>query len=104
MLVNNRNHSFAMNFNNRLTDVKMHVLSDEMDVEKGVTAYLSLSTAMGEVEGLIKIKGDDTNITIAADTSVVRFLRENANDSNIQFVEKKAFKNQLSLEQNLPIY
>ncbi|MCL2575782.1 MAG: DUF6240 domain-containing protein [Defluviitaleaceae bacterium] len=104
LLANSHNHSFAMNFNNRLADVKMHVLSNEMDVEKGVTTYLSLNTAMGEIEGLIKIKGDDVKITIAADTAIINFLKQNDTDTNINFVQKKAFKNLLSTEQNQPIY
>ena len=104
MLVNGREHSFAANFNNRIADVKVHVLNDNVDVAQGATAYLSLNTAMGEVEGLIKVKGDEVQITIAADARTIGFLRQNADDLNIHFVEKKAFKNQLSFVQNPPIY
>jgi len=108
LLGNDRDYSFAMKFNGRIGEVKMHLLSETMDVTAGVTAYLSLSTAMGEVEGLLHITEGKTNITLAADPAAIAFLKENIDllpdGFDITFKEKAAFKMQLSQAALLPIY
>ncbi|MCL2168482.1 MAG: DUF6240 domain-containing protein [Defluviitaleaceae bacterium] len=101
-------HSFFMNFNGRMTDVTLHLLSSEMSVEAGVTTYLTLSTAMGPVEGLLHIKGEEITLTLSAETEALKLMEENRQmlpeNFNIIFKDKTAMKNHLSLTNNLPIY
>jgi hypothetical protein len=116
LLGHSQDYSFAMNFNGRMADVKLHLLSDNFDVTLGVSAYLSLNTAMGEIEGLMRLKDNRIDITLAAENPALNLLRQNQNllhelfgnlgtdDVNITFKDKNALKNTLSQNGIMPIY
>ena len=108
LLGSGRDFGFAMNFNGRLTDVQLHLLSDSLSVEEGVTTFVTLSTAMGDVDGLLRIKGEEIELTLAADAGTLNFLRENRDllpeNFNVTFKDKNVLKKQLSDANNLPIY
>ncbi|MDR2166680.1 MAG: DUF6240 domain-containing protein [Clostridiales bacterium] len=108
LLGHDRDFSFAMNFNGRMADVTLHLLSDNINVADGVTTYLSLNTAMGEIEGLMRMKDARIDITLAAETPALSFLKQNQNllgeffgnlgtdDIHITFKDKNALKSQVN--------
>ena len=108
MLDAGQNFDFAMNFNGRVTDVKLHVLTDEMSITDGVSSYINLSTAMGEIEGLLNVKNDQIHLTLSASPQSIKFMQENQDifpeNFVINFKEKNALQKQLSDAGNLPIY
>ena len=109
------NFSCAMRFNGRIADVAMYVINDEMDVDAGVTAYISLNTAMGAVSGLLNMQGNTADIRFAADEDAANYLRQNQGflaemlssagmeNIDITFVDNSTLKRQLSVIANLPI-
>ena len=101
MLENGRDFDFAMNFNGRVTDVKLHLISAEMSVQEGVMTYINLSTAMGDVEGLLNVKNDQVHLTLSASPASLKFLEENKEmlpeGFVVEFKEKNALQKQLSL-------
>jgi len=116
MLLNNTaNFSSAMRFNGRISDVSMYVINSEMNTSEGVTAYIGLKTAMGEVSGLLSIKGNTADVRFAANESAQEFLRQNTDflaemmaksgltDFEMSFVDNSSIKRQLSVLANLPI-
>ncbi|MCL2235344.1 MAG: DUF6240 domain-containing protein [Defluviitaleaceae bacterium] len=108
--------SFSMNFNGRMADVKLHLLNDNVDVQSGVNVFLSLNTAMGEVEGLLKLQGSRAEVSISASNEGLSFMKENREmlteilggmgitDINTNFLDKNYFRNHLSRTDNLPKY
>lgn len=108
--------SFNMNFNGRMADVKLHLLNDNVDMSTGVNLFLSLNTAMGEVEGFVKMKGNRADISISAEGEGLAFLKSNRgvltdilsnlgiDDIATNFLDKKYFRNHLSRTDNLPKY
>jgi hypothetical protein len=116
LLTSDRDYSFAMNFSGRPAEVKLHLLSDNINIEQGVSVYLSINTAMGEIEGLLKLKDQTAEITIAAENKALPLIRQNRGlltdlltqagikDVNFGFVDKNALKMQLSRSPNQPIY
>ena len=119
MLENNAYADFscAMRFNGRLADVAMFVVNDDMDLGQGVSVYLSLKTAMGEVLGLVKLSESKAEVTFAAQPQAADFMQQNVEfladlmqsigieDFDVKFVENGAsgIKNQLSNAAFMPI-
>jgi hypothetical protein len=116
LLTNERDFSFAMNFNGRVADVKLHLLSDNINITQGVSVYLSLNTAMGEIEGLLRLKNQGADITLAANNAALFFIKQNKSllsemltemgikDVSFSFVDKNALNKQLSRGLHQPIY
>ena len=108
MLAGGRDFGFNMNFNERMTDVQLHLLSEGLSVADGVKTYVTLTTAMGEIEGLLSILSEQIQLTLAADAGVLDLLKENRamlpESFNVVFKEKNVFKKELSQANNLPIY
>jgi len=77
MLETGSDYSFAMNFNGRIADVAMYVINENMDISQGVTLYLSLKTAMGEIAGLINLFEGAARIRLAANDTAKGFLKQN---------------------------
>jgi len=108
--------SFAMNFNGRMADVKLHLLNNNVNVQTGVNVFLSLNTAMGEVEGLLKLQGSRAEVSISASAEGLNLMKENREmlteilggmgitDINTNFLDKNYFRNHLSRTDNLPKY
>ncbi|MCL2620848.1 MAG: DUF6240 domain-containing protein [Defluviitaleaceae bacterium] len=108
--------SFGMNFNGRMADVKLHLLNDNVDISTGVNIFMSLNTAMGEVEGFVKMQGNRADISISAEGEGLAFLKANRgiltdilgnlgiDDIRTNFLDKNYFRNQLSRTDNLPKY
>ena len=115
MLENTADYSFAMRFNGRIADVAMYVVNENMsmDDDRGVTLFMSLKTAMGDVQGLVNLGGDAAHIRFASNEN--QFLSENSkylqdmmadigfNNVNVSFSDVSAMKKQLSVHKNLPI-
>ncbi|MCL2855683.1 MAG: DUF6240 domain-containing protein [Defluviitaleaceae bacterium] len=108
--------SFPIRFNGRMADVKLHLLSSNTDLATGVNVYLSLNTALGEVEGFVKFQGEKAEVSISAAGDGLNFLKANRDmltgiladlgitQVHIIFLDKNYFKNQLSRTNNLPKY
>ena len=106
-----------MRFNGRIADVAMYVVNENMsmDADGGVTLYMSLKTAMGDVQGLVNLAGNMAHIRFASNDAANEFLAENIQylqdmmadmgfDSvNVSFADVSAMKKQLSVHTNLPI-
>ncbi|MDR2183766.1 MAG: DUF6240 domain-containing protein [Clostridiales bacterium] len=117
MLENTADYSFATRFNGRIADVTMYVVNENMDVdaEGGVTLFMSLKTAMGDVQGLVNLAGNTAHIRFAANDDANEILAENKqnladmmtdigfDNADISFADVSAMKKQLSVHRNLPI-
>ena len=119
MLENNAYADFscAMRFNGRLADVAMFVVNNDMDLGQGVSAYISLKTAMGEVLGLVNLTDARAHVTFAAQPQAAEAMKQNQDflvdlmqsigfeDFEVNFVENGAvgIKNQLSAAAFMPI-
>jgi len=117
MLENTADYSFATRFNGRIADVAMYVVNENMsmDDDRGVTLYMSIKTAMGDVQGLVNLSGSTAHIRFASNNEANQFLSENKqylenmmNDMgfenvNVSFADSAAIKKQLSAHTNLPI-
>ena len=117
MLENPSDYSFAMGFNGRVADVAMYVVNENMsiDADGGVTAFLSLKTAMGDVQGLVNLSEGTAHIRFASSNATNQLLAENMQNLadamanigfenvDISFAEVSAMKKQLSMHTNLPI-
>ena len=119
MMENNAYADFscAMRFNGRLADVAMFVVNGDMDLGQGVSVYISLKTAMGEVLGLIDMADGKAHITFAAQPQAAEVMKQNQDfladlmqsigieDFEVKFAENGAFgiKNQLSAVNFMPI-
>ena len=117
MLENTADYSFAMRFNGRVADVAMYVVNENMSLEddRGVTLFMSLKTAMGDVQGLVNLAGNMAHIRFASNNNANQFLAENRQylenmmsdmdfDSvDISFSDVSAMKKQLSAHTYLPI-
>ena len=117
MLENTADHSFVMRFNGRISDVAMYVVNENMSLadDGGVTLFMSLKTAMGDVQGLVNLSDDAAHIRFASNDAANNLLRENIqflenmmkdigfDNVNISFSDVSAMKKQLSVHAFLPI-
>ncbi|MCL2573739.1 MAG: DUF6240 domain-containing protein [Defluviitaleaceae bacterium] len=117
MLENTADYSFAMRFNGRIADVAMYVINENMsmDDERGVTLYMALKTAMGDVQGLVNLTNGAAHIRFASNNEANQFLSENKQDLenmmmdlgfesvDVSFADSAAIKKQLSAHTYLPI-
>jgi len=86
-----------------------------MDVAEGVLAYIGIKTAMGDISGLVNIRGASAELRLAAPPDAAAYLEKNRGfleglmaksgieSFEMQFAEPAALKRQLSAAAILPI-
>jgi len=117
MLENTADFSFATRFNGRIADVAMYVVNENMSLEAdgGVTLFMSLKTAMGDVQGLVNLTEGAAHIRFASNDIANQMLAENMQDLanvmkdmgfesvDVSFADVSAIKKTLSAHTYLPI-
>lgn len=107
--------SCAININGRIADAAMFVINNDINLQDGVTAYINLKTAMGEISALAQMGTDSISVRFAASEGAKVFLQENksfledlmasigAENFDMDFADSNSIKRRLSGLANLPI-